>query len=197
LPRLLPGSRDRRWWVGFTCLAEALALALTYVRGAWLGVGCGVLALAAMARRARRILLGVLLVAVMVLVVAAPGLRQRATSIVDPADPTGRERLLIWKSGLRMARDHPILGVGPGRVGDLYRRYADFLVYKTNRGHVHNTPLQVLVERGPFGLLAWLWLFAAFYLEGRRALSRLTAPQQERERALVIGSMAASATLLC
>jgi O-antigen ligase len=191
LPRVLPGSRDRRWWVGPTCAAEAVALALSYVRGAWVGVAAGVLALAVMARRARWVLLAMLLGGIVILVAAAPGLRERAASIVDPADPTVRERLLIWRSAFRMVRDHPILGVGPGGVSQVYPHYADPTALRMKRGHVHNTPLEMLVERGPLGLLAWLWLFAAFLVEGRRALARL-APDQERQRALVMGSLAAT-----
>ncbi|HXJ79700.1 MAG TPA: O-antigen ligase family protein [Candidatus Methylomirabilis sp.] len=192
VPRLLPGSPDRRKWVVLTCGVEALAVALTYVRGAWVGIVAGVVALAFMARRARFILLGMLLGAVVVILAVTPGLRHRAASIFDPADPTVRERWLIWQSGVLIARDHPIMGVGPGRVSDVYPHYADPTALRARRGHLHNTPLQLLVERGPLGLLAWAWLFAAFFLMGRRALGQLTAPHQARERALVMGSLAAT-----
>jgi O-antigen ligase len=63
------------------------------------------------------------------------------------------------------------------------------------RGHLHDAPLQILVERGPVGLLAWLWLFAAFFLEGGRALARLGA-DQARERGLVMGGLAATVGFL-
>ena len=191
LPRALSGRRDRGWWVGPACVVEAVALALTYVRGAWVGVTAGVVALAIIVREARWLVLGMLGVAVLALFVAAPGLRHRAVSMIDPADPTVNERLLIWKSGLRMARDHPITGVGPGGVGDVYPRYVDPAALRMKRGHLHNVPLQILVERGPLALFAWLWLFTVFFLEGRRMLARLGA-HQERERALVVGSIVAT-----
>jgi len=195
LPRLLPGSHARRWWLGPTCAAQTVALAMTYVRGAWVGVGAGVLALAMMARRARWLPLAALLAVAVVFLVAAPSLRQRAASIVDPADPTVRERLLIWRSGLAMFRDHPLTGIGPGRVKDVYERYADPEALRMRRGHLHDAPLQILVERGPVGLLAWLWLFAVFFLEGGRALARLGA-DQARERGLVMGGLAATVGFL-
>jgi putative inorganic carbon (HCO3(-)) transporter len=191
LPRILPGSPDRRWWVGAACAVQAGALALTHVRGAWVGVGVGVAALAVMARRARWALLALLLGGAVIALVATPGLRQRAASIIDPADPTVRERWFIWQSALRIARDHPFLGVGPGLVGDVYPRYAELLARRTRRGHVHNTPLQLLIERGPLGLLAWLWFFAAFFTKGRRWLAR-REPHQARERALVVGGLSAT-----
>ena len=57
-------------------------------------------------------------------------------------------------------------------------------------GHVHNSALQILVGLGLAGLLAWLWIWAAFYAEAVRLLRRLPAAAA-RERALVAGSIAA------
>jgi hypothetical protein len=55
---------------------------------------------------------------------------------------------------------------------------------------VHNTPLQILVERGVLGLAAWLWLWMEFYARTITLLRRLPAAAV-RERALVAGSLAA------
>src|SRR5437762_1991653 len=94
-----------------------------------------------------------------------------------------------------MARDHPVMGVGPGGVGDIYPQYVDPAALRMKRGHLHNAPLQILVERGPLALFAWLWLFAAFFLEGQRTLVRLGA-HQERARANVVGSVVATIAFL-
>jgi putative inorganic carbon (HCO3(-)) transporter len=158
-------------------------------------VAAGVVALAVIVREARWLVLGMLGAAVLALFVAVPGLRHRAASMIDPADPTVNERLLIWRSGLEMARDHPMVGVGPGGVSDEYPRYANPAALRATRGHLHNVPLQILVERGPLALLAWLWLFTAFFREGHRMLARL-AGQQSRERALVVGSVVATVSFL-
>jgi O-antigen ligase len=60
---------------------------------------------------------------------------------------------------------------------------------------VHNTPLQILVERGLLGLAAWLAIWSAFY---RRAIGTLRglAASRSRERALVAGSIAAATGFL-
>lgn len=195
LPRLLPGGADRRWWTAPAWAAGLLALALTYVRGAWIGAGVGAVVLGGLARRARWWLLAGLLLAVMVLVVGPPGLRQRALSIGDPADITARERVFMLRSGLAIARDHPLAGVGPGQVKEVYPRYVLPGALRSQRSHVHNTPLQILVERGPLGLLAWGWLWVAFFIETGRALRRL-APGQARERTLIAGGIAAIAGFL-
>jgi len=122
--------------------------------------------------------------------VLAPGVRHRAESIVDPNDPTARERILMWRSGLAMVRDHPLLGVGPGGVKREYPRYASPDALQQRRGHLHNTPLQILVERGVIGLGAWLAIFVVFFTRAGTILRHLAATAQ-RERALVTGCIAA------
>jgi O-antigen ligase len=44
----------------------------------------------------------------------------------------------------------------------VYPAYAAPEVTNKSRGHLHDSPLQILVERGVLGLAAWLWLFGAF-----------------------------------
>jgi len=127
--------------------------------------------------------------------VGPPGLRQRALSIADPADLTARERVFMLRTGLAIARDYPLTGVGPGQVKEVYPKYVLPGALRSERSHVHNTPLQILVERGPLGLLAWGWFWVAFFVETGRALQRL-APGQTRERTLLAGSVAAIAGFL-
>lgn len=89
-----------------------------------------------MTRRGRWLLLSGVLLLVLVLLVGPSELRQRAFGVIDPTDLTARQRLLIWQSGLQMARDHPLTGVGPGGVSDLYPRYAHPQALRRERGHV-------------------------------------------------------------
>jgi len=117
-------------------------------------------------------------------------LRQRFLTMGDPADPTVKERVYMWRTGLTMWRRHPMLGLGPGGVKREYERHALPEAVKKRAAHVHNTPLQILVERGVLGLAAWLWIWAAFFAKGIGQLRRLSQ-DAARERALLIGSMAA------
>ena len=90
-----------------------------------------------------------------------------------------------------MARERPWLGFGPGGVKHEYpdvRRWRRRT--RSAPGHVHNTPLQILVERGVIGLAAWLWIWVAFYAYAIAVLRRL-APDAVAARTLVIGSLAA------
>ncbi|MDO8477800.1 MAG: O-antigen ligase family protein [Candidatus Rokubacteria bacterium] len=189
LPRLLLGRR--LWGLSFLAwLVTLLGLAVTYTRGAWLGFAAGVLALAPLIRRARWLLIGGLVVLLLGVLAGPQHLRQRFLSVGDRQDPTVKERVYMWRSGLALWQTRPWLGVGPGGVKREYQRYALPEAMKKRTGHVHNTPLQILVERGVIGLAAWLWIWGAFYARAVAILRRLPATAAQ-ERALVAGSLAA------
>ena len=96
----------------------------------------------------------------------------------------------MWASGAAMWREHPWLGIGPGGVKREFSRFALPEAVKKRTGHLHNTPLQILVERGVLGLATWLSIWAAFYVRAV-GLLRQIGPGAPRARALVMGSMAA------
>lgn len=89
-----------------------------------------------------------------------------------------------------MWRRHPVLGLRPGGVKREHESYALPEAVKKRTGHVHNTPLQILVERGVLGFAAWLWLWIAFYAHAIGRLRRLPV-EAVRERTLAMGALAA------
>lgn len=191
LPRL-PHLRHRAAALaGFT--VGAVAFALTLVRGAWLGFLMGMAVVALTLKRPVALAGGALVIVVTVL--AVPGVWQRARTAVDVTDPTARERLAMWSAGLTLVREHPVIGIGPGQVKRLYPRYAPPEAVRRHTSHLHNTPLQLAVERGLVGLALWLWLFIAFFVRTAGLLRRLPA-EATADRALVAGSIAAIAAFL-
>lgn len=189
LPRVLPGTF--RKWSAPVWLLTAAGLAVTYTRGAWLGFAAGAVVLVAMAsRRARLILVAGLVILPMIFVVGPRDLSHRFRSMFDPEEAGIKERVYMWRSGVIMWREHPLLGWGPGGVKREYPRYALPEAFKKRTGHVHNTPLQILVERGALGLGAWLAIWIAFFWQSIR-LFRDLGESRAQERALVAGSIAA------
>jgi putative inorganic carbon (hco3(-)) transporter len=189
LPRILPDGPARRR-LGVPWLVLLWGLIATYTRGAWIGFAAGVLTVAATVRRGRWVLVGGLLLLAASALVAPYELRHRFLSMADPEEAGVRERIYMWKSGLSMWRERPVLGVGPGGVKRDYVRYAREEAVKKRTGHVHDTPLQILVEQGMLGIAAWLWVWIAFYTHAIRQLRRLPAAAAV-ERALVVGGIAA------
>ncbi|HEV8584479.1 MAG TPA: O-antigen ligase family protein [Methylomirabilota bacterium] len=168
-------------WVG-----GAVALALTEVRGAWLAFAAGVATIVALGRRAR---LALVLVVLPLAALAFPHVQERLRSIVDPTDVTARERLVMLHVGLRLVREHPVAGIGPGQVKAVYPAYAPPDALRRHTSHLHNTPLQLVVERGLVGAALWIWIFVAFFRRAGRVLRRLPA-EAAADRALVLGGLA-------
>ena len=193
LPRLARAGWSRAWVLPLW-LIGALALGLTYVRGAWLGFALGA-AGCALALRRRRLVLGVLAGVVVAALVAEPGVLYRLRTIGDLTDDTARDRLAMLDTGLRLARAHPITGVGPGQVKHLYPVWASPEALRRSTSHLHDTPLQIVVERGVPGLAAWIAIWVAFFGASLRTLSRIPAGDEDA-RGLVLGSMAAIAAFL-
>lgn len=194
LPRLLPGVGGLRRF-GAPWLVMLAGLVATYTRGAWIGFAAGVLTVAATVRRGRWLLVAGLLLLAGAALLAPRELRHRFLSMADPDEAGIRERVYMWRSGLAMWRERPVLGIGPGGVKREYPRYALPEAVKKRTGHVHNTPLQILVERGVLGLAAWLAIWAAFFTRCIAVLRRLPG-EAVAERVLVVGSAAAIVAFL-
>ena len=186
LPRLM--HFRHRAAAAVAWLVTALAFALTLVRGAWVGFSVGLAVLVCTVRRQTVTFVGVLLVAAAVL--SVPAVLQRVLSFMDPTDPTARERVAMLSAGVALLREHPIVGVGPGQVKRLYPQYAPARAVRRHTSHLHNTPLQIAVERGFVGVALWLWIFGAFFVRVLGIWERLPAAAVH-DRALVAGCAAA------
>lgn len=80
--------------------------------------------------------------------------RALSTFDVDRTAGANTFRFVRYQIGADVIRDYPLLGTGPRVYVSLAPRYArPGMVENT---HLHNTFLQILVERGPLGLATWL-----------------------------------------
>jgi len=193
LPRIALGGR-RTAWAGPAWLAGLLALGLTAVRGAWLGFVAGCAACALGLRR-RWLVLGALVVVLAIAFAVEPHLLERVKTVGSLADDTTRDRLAMLDAGLGLAIAHPLTGIGPGQVKNVYPRVASPEALRRSTSHLHNTPLQIVVERGLPGLAAWIAIWVGYFGAAWRVLRRVP-PADEEARALVLGSMAAIAAFL-
>jgi putative inorganic carbon (HCO3(-)) transporter len=146
----------REWiWPAIAVPALVAALVLSLTRNAYLGAAAALVVL--MAVRNWRLLL-VLPVAAVIFVLVAPGVvMTRINSIGDMSDLSNRDRVAMVRSGARMVRDHPLVGVGPEMVQRVYVQYRDPLFVNETNLHLHNVPVQIAAERGLPALAVWLW----------------------------------------
>ncbi|MDP7662048.1 MAG: O-antigen ligase family protein, partial [Nitrospinota bacterium] len=108
----------------------------------------------------------------------------------DINDKTAIERIYMWKSGLRMIRDHPLFGLGPDSIKPAYPRYADPRALKKESGHLHNNFIHIGAERGLPALAAWIWIWAAYFVATVRRLGPAREGASET-RIRIVGSLAA------
>jgi O-antigen ligase len=156
--RLLFDARDRAWAaVAMPALVTSLAVTLT--RSAWVGVFAGVGTLFLLKDRR---LVGLLPIIVAVGVAIAPAsVTSRMASMFDRNDPTSRDRLAMLEAGRAMVRDHPLTGVGPDMVRQVYPRYRVQWAVQPSNPHLHNVPVQIAAERGLPALAVWIWFVAS------------------------------------
>jgi putative inorganic carbon (HCO3(-)) transporter len=148
----------------------------------------------------------------------------RTKTIISFGYGANRERVLRWGTALMMFLRHPITGCGYGSFAFSYVNNPEIIgTYLTQFGMgAHSEYLQILAETGLIGFSSWMWVIISFFLYGFRLLKKLgqgegegtrervsgyppprplapspsLSPHRSFYRSLVIGIMAAEASLL-
>ncbi|HUY13011.1 MAG TPA: O-antigen ligase family protein [Terriglobia bacterium] len=160
-------------WV-VIAVVVTFSILLNFTRGVWLASTLAVIYLVA---RWRVRWLWLLPVLGAILIFASPRLlRSRLDSVFHPgAHPSEAIRLEMWRVGFRMIRQHPLVGVGPGNIIEMYPLYmppgkTPMVGY---HDHLHNDYVQFAAERGIPCLLAWLWMMMALGIHNLRLCKKL------------------------
>jgi O-antigen ligase len=201
-------DRRLRWLSGAIAFILLLALWLSFSRGAWIALVLGVGTMLALVDR-RALVIGLLLAVtsfgtavVMPRNLLVPD--QRRPNIIDSTVDRfgaigiqGDLRTLFIVQSLPIIRDHPALGVGPGRFGGAVAFnygtpiYDDYgfrpLFWNPAQRTVDNFWLHLLVETGILGAAAFL---AAALIPGIRILR--AARRSLGWRRILLGGMAAA-----
>ena len=122
----------------------------------------------------RRMMLALAAIVVPLIVGGLIFLQQsRNVGFIDEKDDSTRWRQTVYREGFDLWTQNPrhfLLGVGM----DSIKRYAgEWHLFDDGRlpmGHFHSTPLQLVVERGLFALLLWLWILRLYGKILRRGL---------------------------
>lgn len=160
-------SRFQRFLLCACALLMAGVLVLTQSRGALLGMAASLAVLAGLRWRRGWLLLpagaGASLAAAFVL-----GL-DRALQFLSGATSLGgwEGRVEVWSRAAAMIRDFPLSGIGMGTFTQVADRLYPFFQYRAGTvEHAHNLFLQVAVDLGLPGLLAWLAVLVLSFLAG-------------------------------
>lgn len=143
-----------------------ISLVLTQTRGSWIAVVAGLVLIFALEYRK---MLVILVPAMILVYVGLPAqYKERVVNMVaiSSSDTTSatigsnRSRLRMWETGWWIFRDYPVVGIGNGRMHDVYLWYRT-PIYEAEGCHLHNSYVQVLVTRGVLGFAAMVVLFVA------------------------------------
>lgn len=171
-------NRLRRVLLLASTAAITVALVLSLSRGAWSGALAALVVLVVLLPDTRRAVTAV----VLALVAAVAGatflpqtntvpavLGSRLQSLTGGAGEPYDARPQIWAQAIRLAGQHPWLGVGPGGYQQQSRLPAAGL-YANPPEHAHDIFLTVLAEQGIVGALALSAMVLALAVTGVRIL---------------------------
>jgi O-antigen ligase len=179
-------ERRLRWPLAAIALATLAGAAATLSRGAAIGVAVGLAVVVALSGRRRAwYWYGAGLAG------AAVAFALLAEGRLLATGGAGGEstRFMIWRSSLRMARDHPLFGVGLDQFLYQYQlRYVEPAGWPERyTSHPHNLLLDLWLRLGILGVVVFAWLIAAtarlFQAARRRA--------RPERRGILVGAAAA------
>jgi len=110
---------------------------------------------------------------------------ERIFSIIDPNHPSNHSRIVMWQTGIKMFKDHPVTGVGDNEITQVYK------MYKTPEtqgegSHMHSNYMQILVTSGILGAIAYILFHLAFFIKQTKYYSALN---DGNDRLLIFGTI--------
>lgn len=103
---------------------------------------------------------------------------------------TSRADFIRW--GLDIVKDYPVNGAGAGGWNALYHQYQDYLFFTTE---AHNHFIQVWVEAGTIGLLAFLAIWILFFRAAYQTYQRSRNNRNTDQQILIGGTFTAAVAL--
>jgi len=171
---LLFGARRSSQLALAAVIAAAwVGLLFSFSQSSFAALVAGVALASVLAWRRRAVLALALAVLVMIPVgIASPALSDVRTSLFGDSakglDRATSGRFKLVSNGLRIAAEHPLVGVGVGGFAEAYAERLD-LHRPPPSAASHNTPVTVVSETGVVGLALLAWLVAAGLLAAFRS----------------------------
>lgn len=189
---LVAASHSRRSWAGRVAAAAAsliifAALLLTQSRGAWIAAAWSVFFLLAL--RWRRVWLAVPVLLVALVVLFGLGYLDQILAQAVQTDALGgmEGRLEVWSRAIYAIQDFSFTGIGLGTFGRVIPVLYPYFFVGINQEipHAHNLWLQVAVDLGLPGLIAFMaMIFGTGWLSARSL--RLLTQNQDGELAWLL-----------
>jgi hypothetical protein len=150
-------------WMWSALLLMVTALALTLTRQAWLGFGIGLLFLLAFRKPVWVALLPVF--ATLMFWISPTPIKERVQSIANLEDVTFQERLSMWRLGWEVYKEYPVAGCGFHCLLRVRTNYPEHEKISRDYRTLHSNIVQLAVDVGTIGVLAWLFLWLSFFMK--------------------------------
>ncbi|MBU4512564.1 O-antigen ligase family protein [Patescibacteria group bacterium] len=157
----------------FSCfLVSTTAIYLTKSFSGWLGLSAGIFILLLLTPIKRKIKI-ITICSLLVLGGLFAYTQKDNPKFQALTNFTGRtavhSRIQIWKTSVEIIKDNPVLGIGLGNFHNAYLKYLPKTIKSPLEQEVikpHNLYLNLWLEMGLLGLVAFLWLIVVFYKKG-------------------------------
>jgi probable O-glycosylation ligase (exosortase A-associated) len=171
-----------RWCAVLGIILIPMLILMTQSRGVFLGLLVFIAIALVGQRRRLRLLFRIGVVALLLAAVVPAGVWDRFGSLrhatstttldeVDGAEGSARQRYEIWRVGWKIARDHPLTGVGLGAYKPNHEQYAlrpEFNPTAQGGRDTHSLYLNVLAETGYPGFLLYLGMLLTVFITAER-----------------------------
>lgn len=154
-----------KFYLALISLPLLLTYYLTNARNALLGLFAGLIIIGAL--KNRYFLAGLIIFVVLFLLFAPAPITERMISITDMNHPSNKTRFVMWETGIKIIKDHPLLGVGDVDNNRIYRMYKT-PEFHGEGSHMHSNVFQLLVSFGLVGFLMWLVLMIYIFYRSIR-----------------------------
>ena len=182
--------KPREKWVFVSIGMIAVALLLSLTRQAWLAFLVGSVFLIFICDKKYLLILPFLIAGL--LLFSPDSISKRLFSLIDFKDGALLQRVATWKGGWEIFKDNPITGCGFKCVDTIHSQYPDPTGYIAWYKGMHSNIIQLLVDTGIIGLLGWIAIWTAFFIEifkRCQAIDRIKT--QGSSKGLLLGSAAA------
>lgn len=195
---LIKTDRRRQFAAAIILATLALAIVLSQSAGAiFIGVPFSAAAVILLIWRRRALLplagLGAAGIATFALALRSA----RFARLLDFSSGTNFARIRVWQSALNIIRDHPITGIGLDQF--LYAFRGTYILpdawQEPDLSHPHNWLLDFWVRLGIAGVIVFLWIQTAFWIQAQHAYQHYKN-SSPLYLALVIGVMGSMVNLL-
>lgn len=159
-------------------------------RGSWIGIFISIIFIGILRGwKHLAILLTCVIISFAIFSIIDYTVLERAKSIFDiEKNGSNLERITYWKTGLKIIKSYPILGIGTQDSKKIYFKYKNPEDIGPRFWHFHNNFLQIAVTRGLIVLVFFIWIIAKFFYSGIRAF-RLT--RNNEIKGILTGGMGA------